>query len=122
MNGRKTLLGCYLLRWYPTLKQAGACDLRNTTRVESTQDPIYIWQKECITDRKRDYIVEEPRLFWEKYIRMKPAERTFYELIRPNDPWKFYLDLEFSKTVNPDVHGKSMMQMVRKYLKELLLR
>ena len=65
MIGRKTLLERYQLRWYPTLKQAGvACDRRNTTRVESSQDPMYIWPREYTTDSKRDYIVEEPRVFW----------------------------------------------------------
>ena len=74
MNGRKTLLGRYQLRWYPTLKQAGvSCDRRNTIRVESSQDPMYIWPRKYTTDRKRYYVVEEPCLFWEKYIQMKPS-------------------------------------------------
>ena len=52
---------------------------------------------------------------------MKPSDRNFYELIRADQPCRFYLDLEFSKALNPDIIGESHMVTLRKYLKEIFL-
>ena len=52
---------------------------------------------------------------------MTPKERTFYELIRPNTPCMFYLDLEYSKTLNPDINGDAMMSILRVEAKKLFL-
>ena len=52
---------------------------------------------------------------------MHECEQTFYELIRTNDPCRFFLDLEYSKQINPDIDCVSMMNVVRKQLKEIFL-
>ena len=52
---------------------------------------------------------------------MHKREQTFYELIRTNDPCRFFLDLEYSKQINPDIDCVSMMNVVRKQLKEIFL-
>lgn len=52
---------------------------------------------------------------------MKSSDRTFYELIRTGQPCRFYLDLEFSKLLNPGVIGESHMVTVRQYIIDLFL-
>ena len=52
---------------------------------------------------------------------MTSKERTFYELIRTNKPCMFYLDLEYSKTLNPDINGDAMMSILRDEAKKLFL-
>ena len=52
---------------------------------------------------------------------MKHIERNFYELIRAGEPCRFYLDLEFSKPLNPDVIGESHMVTLRQNLQEIFL-
>ena len=82
---------------------------------------MYVWPREYDNRGRRDFIVENPRYFWEKYRSMKSTNRTFYELIRAGDPCRFYLDLEFCKLLNPDVIGESLMVTLRHYLKEMFL-
>ena len=117
---RKPILDRFQLRCYSTLKVAlKACDNLNRSRDERKEDLFYIWPREYTDDRKRDFVVEQPSRFWEKYIRMEPKERTFYELIRTNSPCMFYLDIEYSKIFNPDVNSEAMMNRLRIETKKL---
>ena len=122
MVERKPILGHYQFSFYFKLEPAAlACDRLNRSREESKQDPLYIWPREYTDNRGRDYIVEEPRVFWGKYKGMRPNQRTFYEIIRTGDPCRFYLDLEFSRVLNPNLDGETKMEIVRQYVKDIFL-
>lgn len=104
------------------MKEAGhACDRLNSRRDELKQEPVYIWAREFTDNRGRDFVVQEPSIFWDKYKRMQSSQQTFYELIRTDEPCKFYLDLEFSKPLNPNVDGDTMMEHVRHHVKDIFL-
>ena len=118
----KPLLGRYRFRWHPYLNEARtACDRFNASLDRHNSHPMYIWPREYNNRRKRDFIVEMALSFWRKYKTMKPSDRTFYELIRAGQPCRFYLDLEFSKVLNPGVIGESHMVTLRQYIKEMFL-
>ena len=58
------------------------CDRVNANSEGANSNAMYVWPREFNNRRKRDFIVEMLRSFWQKYRTMKPSERTFYELIR----------------------------------------
>ena len=79
----KPILNQYHFRWCASLNKARAvCDRLNANLERDHSNTMYVWPREYNNRRKRDFIVEMLRSFWEKYRTMKPSERTFYELIR----------------------------------------
>ena len=122
MYERKPILSRYHFRWYHNLNEASAvCDRWNGKLDQDHSQAMYVWPREYNNRRKRDFIVEMLRSFWDKYRTMKYSDRTFYELIRAGQPCRFYLDLEFCRLLNPGVISESHMVTVRQYIKDLFL-
>ena len=118
----KQLLGRYHFRWFHSLNEANvACDRWNGKLNQDHSKGLYVWPREYNNRRKRDFIIEMLRPFWEKYRTMKSSDRTFYELIRAGEPCRFFLDLEFCKLLNPGLIGESHMVTVRQYIKDLFV-
>ena len=60
----KPVLSRYQLHWYPNLSSATqACDSRNRCLIDHAFEFLYVWPREISIDRKRDYVVETPRVF-----------------------------------------------------------
>ena len=60
----KPVLDKYKLIWYPVLKQAERACARENKRVgEGSEGCVYIWPREYKSERKRDFIVEQRRIF-----------------------------------------------------------
>ena len=110
------------MKWYSLLKAAEKASLAiNKHMGNKSEDMVYIWPREYTVGSKRDFVVETRHKFREKYKRMRPIEQIYYELIRTNDPCRFFMDLEFCKELNPDTDVEKTMNALRKEIKEIFL-
>ena len=69
---------------------------------------------------KRSFLVADPRHYFNVFIRRPLKDRTAYEVIRENTPVKLYFDLEFDKSVNPEICGASLTKVLLKICKFFL--
>jgi len=88
----------------------------NAKRVTEGKRELQLFGREFSAMGHRYFVVEEPRSFFQKYIRMPKEYRTFYEIIRGGRPCRLYFDIEFEKTLNPGVEGETSMEIFRKRL------
>ena len=122
MYEQKPVLAQYQLKWHYLLKPAEKASLAiNKHMGNKREDMVYIWPREYTLGSKRDFVVETRHKFWEKYKRMRPIEQIYYELIRTNDPCRFFMDLEFCKELNPDIDVEKTMNALRNEIKEIFL-
>ena len=93
MYEQKPVLAEYQLKQYYLLKPAEKANLAINKQVgKRSEDMVYIWPREYTVGSKRDFVVDTKHKLWEKYKRMKSNEQTYYELIRTNNPCRFFMD------------------------------
>lgn len=59
--------------------------------------------------------------FWRYYERLGPEDRCHYELIRDDTPAKLYLDVEYSRVLNPNLDGNCVMEKLAHFLTQFIL-
>ena len=56
---------------------------------------------EYLSCGSRYFIVILYKYFLSFYLQLQPKNRSWYEIILPNQFWKLYFDIEYDKTLNP---------------------
>lgn len=82
------------------------CDARPGQRLR-------VWAYEIDTGGRRRFIAASYIAFWRSYsrvLRVPSRQAHFYEVIREAFAAKLYLDLEFLRAYNPDVHCEKMVE------------
>ena len=89
----------FRLKHFRTQKRAfDYMDCHNEKRLQNNLPLLHVFAREFANDGRRYFVVEEISSFFQKYINMRPKDRTFYESIRRNYPCRLYFDLEYDKT------------------------
>ena len=63
---------------------------------------MHVFAREFAFDSSRCFIVTGLSDFYIKSMHMRDEHRTFYEIIRTNNPFRLYLDLECDLSINGD--------------------
>ena len=91
-------------------------DRKNVQRLRNGLPFLAVFAREYSPNGKRYFIAEEMGKFYDKYTGMPAIMRTFYEIIRENNPCRLYFDLELCKKLNPDAEDEVMMDVFREFL------
>ena len=54
--------------------------------------------------------------FWVSYVKLPQEIRHFYEVIRPGEPCRLYLDVEFYRDVNPGIDGIEITKILVQFI------
>ena len=92
----------------------------NRLRYAKKQTLMPVFAKECSSGGYRYFVAEDVDTFYKKYIRMKPFDRAFYEILRAGLPCRLYFDIEYCRVLNPDRDGEIAMGLFRDVLSNYL--
>ena len=82
--------------------QAQAFAYIEELKKNSIYDGEVVYALEYKRPRKRKFIVISHKEFIKIYFKLKPIERTFYEMIYIKIYCALYSDIEYDKSLNPD--------------------
>ncbi|XP_076678438.1 DNA-directed primase/polymerase protein [Andrena cerasifolii] len=69
----------------------------------------FVYQRD---NGRRKFVVAHPEMYWGHTAHKPPEMRCSYEIIPEYSPCRLYLDLEYSKELNPNSDGPSMTNTI----------
>eukprot|EP01084_Bolivina_argentea_P100339 180182_1 len=101
-------------------KQQPAIDLYN--QLKPNNNDIKIFSKEINSHGTRSYSVVDCRHFYRKYKQMSTKDLCWYEVILLSETAKLYLDVEFDKTVNKNINGNTLLNILCAYIRKYIYK
>ena len=81
--------------------------------VESRGDTTRIWCAQRYHTDTRVFLTAELSEFYRWYAELAPDLRNLYEVIRKDRPCRLYLDVEYSKTLNPKLEEARVVSTLK---------
>lgn len=84
--------------------------------LDLAKEKLMLFSFETPETGRRKFIVASIWDFWKNYLLIEAKDRHYYEIIRQGQPCHLYLDLEFSKELNPHRPEQAMVELLLQHL------